>query len=355
MAWLGATVASRYPAGRATAGRLCHDAGMNRPYKQVDVFTSVPYRGNALAVVLDGEGLGDADMLRFANWTNLAETTFILPPTRPGADYRVRIFTTTTELPFAGHPTLGTAHAWLEAGGRSARPGVLVQECGAGLIEVRTGSDAGDDTGRRLALKAPPLVRSGPLEEDVLEWALGGLGLRPEDVLDHQWVANGPQWAGLLLRDADAVLALEPDFTALEGLEVGVIGAHATPGTRAAGYGGEGRQRPKGARAELEPLPVRHRTGRAGAFEAAVSTAPADYEVRAFCPGEGLPEDPVTGSLNAGLAQWLIPAGLAPENYTVRQGTRLGRDGHVEVSSDAEGVWIAGQAVTCIDGTMRSH
>lgn len=327
---------------------------MERPYKQVDVFTSVPYRGNALAVVLDGAGLSEADMLRFANWTNLAETTFILPPTQAGADYRVRIFTTTTELPFAGHPTLGTAHAWLEAGGRSSRPGVVVQECAAGLIEIRTEADP-DDDGRRLALKAPPLVRTGPLEDDVLEWALSGLGLVAGDVLGHQWVANGPLWAGLLLRDADAVLALEPDFAVLEGLEVGVIGPHTSAGSSAAGYGDERAERPKGARAELEPLPGRPGRDDAGVFQAVVATAPADYEVRAFCPGEGLPEDPVTGSLNAGLAQWLIPAGLVPESYTVRQGTRLGRAGHVQVFTDDGGVWIAGQAVTCIDGTMRTR
>ncbi|MFB0835784.1 PhzF family phenazine biosynthesis protein [Arthrobacter halodurans] len=329
---------------------------MHRPYKQVDVFTSVPYLGNALAVVLDGEGLSDAEMLRFANWTNLAETTFVLPPTRPGADYRVRIFTTTTELPFAGHPTLGTAHAWLEAGGRPASPGMLIQECGAGLIEVRTDAAGGDDGGRRLALKAPPLVRTGPLEDDVLEWALAGLGLRRGDVLDHQWVANGPQWAGLLLRDADAVLALEPDFVALEGLEVGVIGAHTAPGTEAARYDSGARvPRPKGARAELEPLPGRTADDAGAAFQSAVAGAPADFEVRAFCPGEGLPEDPVTGSLNAGLAQWLVPAGLAPEQYTVRQGTRLGRAGYVDISTDTGGIWIAGQAVTCIDGTVRTR
>jgi predicted PhzF superfamily epimerase YddE/YHI9 len=327
----------------------------SRPYKQVDVFSGTPYLGNALAVVLDAEGISDAGMLRFASWTNLSETAFLLPPSSPSADYRVRIFTTTTELPFAGHPTLGAAHAWLEAGGRPARPGVVIQECAAGLIEVRVGGAEGDDAGRRLALKAPPPTRTGRLEDDVLEWALGGLGLRREDVLDHQWVANGPQWAGLLLRDADAVLALEPDFATLEGLEVGVIGAHRPSGVRSLDYAGPSPRtlpaRPKVSRAELEPLPILD-AATTEAFETTVHSVPADFEVRAFCPGEGMPEDPVTGSLNAGLAQWLIPAGLAPERYTVRQGTALGRAGMVDVARDAEGIWIAGQAVTCIDGLV---
>jgi len=329
-----------------------------RPYKQVDVFTATPYYGNALAVVLDADGMTDGEMLRFANWMNLAETTFVLPPTRSGADYRVRIFTTTTELPFAGHPTLGTAHAWLEAGGVPSRPGVVVQECPAGLIEVR--AHAGDDGGgHRLALKAPPLVRTGPLEDDVLEWALSGLGLARADVVAHQWIANGPQWAGLLLRDADTVLALEPDFAVLEGLEVGVIGPHASHGAHAARYRGSARTvRPKGARAELEPLPAPDTAGlpiTAAPFQSAVASAPADFEVRAFVPGEGFPEDPATGSLNAGFAVWLTRDGLAPEHYTVRQGTRLGRAGLIEVSMDAEGIWIAGEAVTCIEGMVRAR
>ncbi|WP_149957856.1 PhzF family phenazine biosynthesis protein [Zafaria cholistanensis] len=328
-----------------------------RPYKQVDVFTATPYFGNALAVVLDSDGMAEEEMLRFANWMNLAETTFVLRPTQPGADYRVRIFTTTTELPFAGHPTLGTAHAWLEAGGAPARPGVVVQECPAGLIEVRAQA-ADDGGGHRLALKAPPLVRTGPLEEDVLEWALAGLGLARTDVVAHQWIANGPQWAGLLLRDAELVLALEPDFAVLEGLEVGVIGPHASHGAHAVPYRESPRPvRRKGARAELEPLPAPEAPGLpAGtAFQSVVASAPADFEVRAFVPGEGLPEDPATGSLNAGFAVWLTRDGLAPEHYTVRQGTRLGRAGLIEVSTDTEGIWVAGQAVTCIEGKVRTR
>lgn len=319
-----------------------------RPFRQVDVFTSTPHLGNALAVVLEAGGLDEAAMLRFANWTNLAETTFVLPATDPAADYRVRIFTTTTELPFAGHPTLGTAHAWLEAGGRPRRPGVVVQECGAGLVEVRIGG--GDEGGRRLAFRAPPLQRTGPLEEDVLAWALAGLGLGREDVVDHQWVANGPQWAALVLHDAEAVLALEPDFTALEGLEIGVIGPHRVPGIASGPYARRNEHRPKGARAELEPLRPAEDTA---VFETAVAGVPADFEVRAFCPGEGLPEDPVTGSLNAGIAQWMIPAGLAPSSYTVRQGTRLDRAGEVFLTQDDGGIWVGGDVVTCIEGTLR--
>ncbi|HXD29069.1 MAG TPA: PhzF family phenazine biosynthesis protein [Arthrobacter sp.] len=320
-----------------------------RPFRQVDVFTATPYLGNALAVVLEADGLDEAEMLRFANWTNLAETTFVLPPTDPEADYRVRIFTTTTELPFAGHPTLGTAHAWLEAGGRPRRPGVVVQECGAGLVEVRT-EDRDGDGANRWGFRAPTLQRTGPLEDDVLEWALAGLRLDAADVLDHQWVANGPQWAVLVLRDADAVLALEPDFGVLEGLEVGVIGPHLAAGVDAGPSARGAGPRPKGTRAELEPL---RPAGTGPAFETAVAGVPADFEVRAFCPGEGLPEDPVTGSLNAGIAQWMIPAGLAPSSYTVRQGTRLGRAGHVGLSGHDGGIWVSGQVTTCIEGTVR--
>ncbi|GAA3704343.1 PhzF family phenazine biosynthesis protein [Zhihengliuella alba] len=320
------------------------------PFKQVDVFSTAPYRGNALAVVLDASGLSTQDMQDFARWTNLAETTFVLPPTSPGADYRVRIFTSTTELPFAGHPTLGTAHAWLESGGRPSRPGVLVQECGAGLIEVRIES-AG--TSPRLALKGPEFVRTGPLEDDVLEWAVSALGLGPDDVVAHQWLVNGPHWAGLLLKDAETVLRIEPDFAALEGLEVGVIGAYSRPGADQVMRHDPAREavRPSGARAELEPLPDTAAMN-LSAFGSAVEQAPADYEVRAFCPGEALPEDPVTGSLNAGFARWLMSEGLAEDAYSVRQGTRVGRAGDLYPYRDAEGVWLAGHSVTCIDGSV---
>ncbi|MFL4475498.1 PhzF family phenazine biosynthesis protein [Paeniglutamicibacter sp. MACA_103] len=325
-----------------------------RPYKQVDVFSSSNYTGNGLAVVLDGEGLSDAQMLGFANWTNLAETVFLLPATHPDADYRARIFTTTTELPFAGHPTLGAAHAWLEAGGVPKDPAGLVQECGAGLIEVRRVPGEHPEDPESLAFKAPPLVRTGELEDDVLEWALAGLGLAREDVLAHQWLVNGPNWAGLLLRDADLVLSLEPDYTALEGLELGVIGAHTVGGVPARSYDPNVPEaRPAGAREELRPVSAADERRGSQRFRNVVTGAPADYEVRAFCPGEGLQEDPATGSLNAGFGAWLTGSGLAPASYTVRQGTRLGRSAILHVDSDAEGVWIAGHSATCIDGVVN--
>lgn len=325
-----------------------------RPYKQVDVFASSPYTGNGLAVVLDGSGLSDANMLGFANWTNLAETVFLLPATHPDADYRARIFTTTTELPFAGHPTLGAAHAWLEAGGVPKNPEGLVQECGAGLIEVRRVPGEDPEDPESLAFKAPPMMRTGELEDDVLEWALGGLGLAREDVLAHQWVANGPNWAGLLLRDADLVLSLEPDYTALAGLEIGVIAPHTVGGVPARSYDPNVPEaRPAGAREELSPVSEADERRGSQRFRNVVTGAPADYEVRAFCPGEGLQEDPATGSLNAGFGVWLTGSGLAPASYTVRQGTRLGRSAILHVDSDAAGVWIAGHSVTCIDGVVN--
>ncbi len=325
-----------------------------RPYKQVDVFSSAPYLGNGLAVVLNGEDLTDEQMLNFANWTNLAETAFLLPATEPTADYRVRIFTTTTELPFAGHPTLGAAHAWLEGGGVPKDPAAVIQQCGAGLIEVRRVPAEESGESERLSFKAPPLVRSGELEDDVLEWALGGLGLRREDVVAHQWLANGPNFAGLLLRDADMVLGLEPDYQALQGLEIGVIGPYTNAGIPTTTYDSrEVAQRPSGNREELSPLTEADEWRSNQRFRNVVTGAPADYEVRAFIPGEGLPEDPATGSLNAGFGIWLTGSGLAPEHYTVRQGTRLGRSALLHVDRGTDGVWISGQAVTCIEGVVH--
>ncbi|GAA5226726.1 PhzF family phenazine biosynthesis protein [Paeniglutamicibacter antarcticus] len=325
-----------------------------RPYKQVDVFSSSPYTGNGLAVVLDGEGLSDAQMLNFANWTNLAETAFLFPATHPDADYRVRIFTTTTELPFAGHPTLGAAHAWLEAGGVPKNPAALIQQCDAGLIEVRRVPGESGAESESLAFKAPPMMRTGELEDDVLEWAVTGLGITREDVVGHQWLANGPHFAGLLLRDAELVLSLEPDYNMLAGLEVGVIGPHTGQGIAARSYDPQAPEaRPAGAREELSPLSEADERRGSQRFRNVVTGAPADYEVRAFCPGEGLPEDPATGSLNAGFGVWLTSSGLAPESYVVRQGTRLGRAAMLHVSSDADGVWIAGQSRTCIEGVVN--
>ncbi|MEV0145935.1 MULTISPECIES: PhzF family phenazine biosynthesis protein [unclassified Nonomuraea] len=275
---------------------------MQRPFTQVDVFTSVPYRGNPLAVVLDGKGLTTEEMQRFAHWTNLSETTFVLPPDDPAADYQVRIFTTTSELPFAGHPTLGTCHAWLAAGGTPKAAGEIVQECGAGLVRVRRTEDG-------LAFSAPPLIRSGPVEEEFAAHVAALLRVDRSEIVDIEWADNGPGWVAVLLRDADAVLAVEPG---LVDCFIGVVGPH-----------------PEGA--------------------------PYAFEVRAFCPFEGgTVEDPVTGSLNASVAQWLLRTGRASAPYVAAQGTRLGRSGRVRVTTgDDGGVWVGGSTVTCVTGQVE--
>ena len=284
-----------------------------RPFKQVDVFTPVPYRGNPLAVVLDGEGLTTEQMQQFCNWTNLSEATFLLPPTQAGADYRVRIFSPGRELLFAGHPTLGSCHAWLEAGGRP-RGEAIVQECGVGLVRLRRSGD-------RLAFAAPPLRKSGPLPEEDVTLIARGLGVERSDIVEHAWCDNGPNWRGVLLRSAEQVLALRPDGSILAGLDVGVVG-------------------PRG------------KIGVVGSRDAGDACL---FEVRAFFPGNnGMAEDPVTGSLNAALAQWLIGAGIAPRSYVASQGTALGRAGRVHVERDDGGeTWIGGACVTCVDGSVR--
>ena len=246
-------------------------------FSQVDVFAPGPLTGNPVAVVHDATGLDDDQMAAFARWTNLSETTFLLPPTDPAADYRLRIFTPGGELPFAGHPTLGSAHAWLEAGGVPGTEGRIVQECGVGLVELRR-------DGEDLAFRAPGFLRAGDVDEQTLAQAIAALGIDRERVLRSNWIDNGPGWLGLQLVSADDVLGLRPDFAAMSGLEIGVIGAH-----------------DDARRAELG----------------------ADYEVRAFCPGLSIPEDPVTGSLNAGFALWLTRAGHLPGSYVARQGTAL--------------------------------
>jgi PhzF family phenazine biosynthesis protein len=275
-----------------------------RRFAQVDVFTAEPLKGNPLAVVIDAAGLTDADMAAFARWTNLSETTFLLPPTTDAADYRVRIFTPGGELPFAGHPTLGSAQVWLASGGDPRKPGQLVQECAIGLVRLQR-------EGGRLAFAAPPLKRSGPVEDIGLrEQVLRSLRLGAGQLLDLVWVDNGPGWMAARLPDAATVLGLQPDFIAMKGLKLGVVGAH-PPGSE------------------------------------------AQFEVRAFVPTLGVPEDPVTGSLNAGLAIWLQGAGLAPESYVAAQGAALGRAGRVHVRREAEATWIGGDVTPLIHGQVR--
>ena len=286
-----------------------------RPFQQVDVFTATAYRGNPLAVVLDGTGLSTEAMQEFTHWTNLSEATFVLPPSpqgrAAGADYRVRIFYPAGELPFAGHPTLGTCHAWLRAGGQPQTEGRVVQECGAGLITIR-------QQGEQLAFTAPPLVRSGPLDESDVQLIARGLGVTRSDILHHAWCNNGPRWRGVMLRSAEQVLALKPDAAILAGLDVGVVG-------------------PRG------------KIGVVGHSDDDNIT----FEVRAFFPGNnGLAEDPVTGSLNAAIAQWLIAAGLAPSRYVASQGTCLGRAGRVYIQQDGDTIWVGGHSVTCVAGEV---
>jgi PhzF family phenazine biosynthesis protein len=274
-----------------------------RLFAQVDVFTAVPYLGNPLAVVMDGTGLSTAHMQAFTDWTNLSEATFVLPPTHPQADYAVRIFCPGRELPFAGHPTLGTCHAWLQAGGVPKGRDV-VQECGVGLVNIQR-------QGTRLAFAAPPLRRGGPLDEADVQLIAKGLGVARQDIVHHAWCNNGPQWRGVMLGSAEQVLALKPDPEILKGLDIGVV--------------------------------------------APLSKGDAQFEVRAFFPGNnGLAEDPVTGSLNAAIGQWLIEAGLAPNSYVASQGACLARAGRVYVHRDAQNqVWVGGESVTCIEGSVQ--
>ena len=275
---------------------------MQRRFSQLDVFTATPLLGNPLAVVHDGSGLSDDQMAAFARWTNLSETTFLLPPTDAAADYRVRIFTPAQELPFAGHPTLGSCHAWLAGGGQPRRDGEVVQQCGVGLVRIRR-------DGTRLAFAAPPLRRSGPADVSTRAHVARSLRVAETALRGVQWVDNGPGWVGVLLPDAAAVLALKPDFAAMGELKVGVVGPYPAGGECA-------------------------------------------FEVRAFVPALSVPEDPVTGSLNAGLALWLIDAGLAPAAYVASQGRALGRAGRVHVQRLGSDTWIGGDVCTVVTGTV---
>lgn len=303
----------------------------SRPFKQVDVFTATAYRGNPLAVVIDGTDIDDATMQRFAQWTNLSETTFLLPPTEPTADYRVRIFTPGGELPFAGHPTIGSCHAWLQAGGKPKAAGRVVQQCGAGLVPLRRDGD-------RLAFAAPPLKRSAP-SPALLAKVAGALGLKAQQIIAAQVLDNGPVWFGLLVDDADVVLQLQPDHRMLKelGVKAGVAGVPSAHDTSML-IGRSNRE----ARAFGNKPAAEYNDG-----------AKIDLEVRAFVSPMGVDEDPVTGSLNASLAEWLIADGHMPERYLAAQGQCLGRAGRVYIERDAEGkIWVGGDAVTCIDGNV---
>ena len=282
-----------------------------RAFQQIDVFSQRPGDGNPLAVVLDAQGLSDADMQRFATWANLSETTYLLPPTEAGlaagADYRVRIFSPGGELSFAGHPTLGSCHAWLKAGGSPRVPGSIVQECAGGLVRI-------EQSDGLLAFAAPPMQRSAP-NPALLALVTGALGLRPQQVLAAQVLDNGPRWLALLLPSAELVLGLQPDHARLKdlGQDVGVV--HVAP--------------------------------------TASDTSRPGVTVRAFAAPMGNPEDPVTGTLNASLAEWLIADGLAPRSYLVAQGECLGRAGRVHIRQDDDHqLWVGGRAVTCIEGTV---
>jgi PhzF family phenazine biosynthesis protein len=274
---------------------------VKRRFDQLDVFSAVPLRGNPLAVVHDAEGLDEARMAAFARWTQLSETTFLLPPRDPAADYRVRIFTPLGELPFAGHPTLGSCHAWLAAGGRARATDEVVQECGVGLVRVRRPPQG------RLAFAAPPLRRSGPLDEALRARIASALALAPGDIVDHQWVDNGPGWCAVRLPSADAVAQVRVDGSRLGEIKLGLVGFH-----------------PAGSEAL--------------------------YEVRALFSGI---EDPVTGSLNASLAQWLIGSGAAPRRYLATQGRTLERDGRVHIEQLGDTVWVGGDVASCIVGEVQ--
>ena len=275
----------------------------SRPFVQADVFSASPYLGNPVAVVLDGDALDEDEMLAVARWTTLSETTFILPAGSPEADYRLRIFTPGAELPFAGHPTLGSAHAWLEHHGVPKHADRIVQECAYGLVDVRRSDGL-------LSFAAPPMIRTGDLDEPFLQQIVRAFGVSRESVIGHHWVDNGPGWAVVQLPTAEDVLTIEPDLTLIPDAMVGAIGAH-----------------PDGS--------------------------PHAFEMRTFAPRIGVAEDPVCGSMNASVGQWFTATGRAPASYEVAQGTRVGRAGTVHITADPDGtVWVGGNVTTCIRGTI---
>ncbi|MDG2085509.1 MAG: PhzF family phenazine biosynthesis protein [Planctomycetota bacterium] len=272
-------------------------------FDQIDVFSKTPLLGNALAVVHAADSLSTSQMEHFARWTQLSETTFLLAPETPEADYKVRIFTPEGELPFAGHPTLGSAHAWLNAGGSPADPQRIIQECGVGLIPIRKGAEM-------LAFRAPDLLKTGPVDEETLQVICHGLGIERSEILLHQWVDNGPGWAAVTLDSAERVLSINPNFSLLTSVNFGIIGPHD-------------------------------------------SLQDADYEVRAFVNSLDIPEDPVTGSLAAGIAQWFSREGLAEKSYTIAQGQKLQRQGRIHISEENGEIWVGGVSTRCISGTLH--
>ena len=277
--------------------------GRERTFAQVDVFAARPYGGNPVAVVLDGDGLTDTDMARFATWTNLPETTYVTTPKSEGADFGLRFFSPHGELPFAGHPTLGSVHAWLESGGKPRNGDVVVLECGVGLVDVRRTADT-------LSFCGPALRRRGPLDDEYLDRIARGLRIDRSDILDHNWVDNGPGWAAVRLTSAADVLALEPDDARMGEFMLGVVGPY-----------------PEGS--------------------------PQQLEVRAFALPIGVREDPVCGSVNAGIAQWLIDSGQAPPSYEASQGAAIGRDGILSIRFIDGNVWVGGASLTCIHGAVQ--
>lgn len=296
------TALTGYPFNRQKNSIHIQPMTTKRRFHQVDVFTRIPLKGNALAVVHDAAGLDDAGMAAFARWTNLSETTFLFAPTNPDADYRVRIFTPEGELPFAGHPTLGSCFAWLQAGGKPRSGSFIVQECGVGLVKIRR-------DGSRLAFAAPPLRRTGELDEQTLAQIVAALGITRSEILRHQWVDNGPGWCVVMLSTADRVRQLKPDFVRMGKLALGVIGPQE-----------------KGS--------------------------DSDFEIRGFVPSLAVPEDPVTGSLNAGVAQWMMREGLAAEHYVVAQGSQLKRNGRVYLDKIEGDIWVGGDVVICVEGQV---
>jgi PhzF family phenazine biosynthesis protein len=276
---------------------------MNAAYTLVDVFGTEPFSGNPLPVIAGAEHLPTEEMQRITRWFGYSETAFLLPPTDPAADYRVRIFTLDRELSFAGHPTLGSCHAWLAGGGEPRQPDRIVQQCGTGLVALRR-------TGDQLAFAAPPLIRSGPVTDGELAAIMNFLSIDRAAVIDAQWVDNGPGWVAVQLSSADEVLALDPPSAWPQRIELGVVGAHPPGG-------------------------------------------PAAYEVRSFFSGEHgtILEDPITGSLNASLAQWLVTSGRFAPPYVARQGTKLGRQGRVTIDAEGDTIWVGGRTVTIAEGT----